>query len=312
MRVFALVLGAMVAAAPAAAGQDGVVLRARPEVGQSYRYDIQASFTLIRGNEPSPQTLEQRARVRFTVASVDEAGTAVVRAAFESIKATLKPAGNDAAATTFEWAQGVHPAEVPETSLSPMYTELAETILEFRVGPDGGLAKVEGFDDVLNAGGAEELSGPEQALGIFGPDATRAHLGVIWSLDRSGAAREIGQSWVMPRTVAVTPTAAARSETRWVLRSIKDKLAEVSGPIVVTLDTRSPPINEAQPKLAITEQSGTAAATWDTGRERLITCTTENKMVWVASLALERPIQSRRATASRVQITLVDDPAEKP
>lgn len=304
-------IGGLMAAAAATAvaipalGQEPVVLHHKPEAGESYTYNIKARFSLTRGDDAGEQVLEQQARLRFTVAGIDEAGTATVRAAFESLRASFKPAGKDEPATEFQWSKGEHAADAPATLVSPMYTELAETFLQFRVRADGTAEGVEGFDGVLEAGKESKLASPHQALGIFGPEAARAHLGVIWGLDPADG-RQAGQSWVTSRTAPVTSEARARVDKRWTLRSVEGGVAVLTAPVVVSLEAPAR-ASEAEPTMKIAEQSGLAAAKWDAATRRLISCTTDQRLVWAFELELEEPIRSRRGTVSRVEITRVEE-----
>lgn len=296
---------------------EGVRLRARPEVGQTYRYDVRADFSFTRGADPASQSLEQEVRIRFTVAQVDEEGTATVRAAFESINASVRPL-DGGPASTFQWRADEAPAAAGDKDalknagpLYPMYRELAGSFLQFRVASDGTLADVEGLDGVLQAGRQSKLPGPERALGVLLPEAARTHLAVIWALDPGSAARSPGATWTTGRPIPIMPGYTAGREVRWTLGSVTDGVAELAGPIVVSLSTDRKPASEAEPTLAITDQSGAATARWDTRAGRLVSATTESRLDWSASLKLKEPIVTTRSTAAKVRITLVEEPAAR-
>src|SRR5215813_11291425 len=111
-RVWCYLLVCQFASLPVFARADEpVVLKAALTDGRVLRYDVDAKLEVQSGAQSEPEVLEQKLRLRFTVAKMSKDGS-VVRAKLESAKVRTKTPGQDAA--EFEWKEGDGPGAEEE------------------------------------------------------------------------------------------------------------------------------------------------------------------------------------------------------
>jgi hypothetical protein len=295
--IFAVLAGLVTLAAARA---DGVVLHARLAKGDTMRYDLSARFSAGAPGAADPRRLEQNARLRLTVADIDHDGNATVRIAFESLKARYHSADGD---MVYEPAD--RPGEGGDSALAKIYAELATSILEMQVSPEGTIDKVTGLDSTIGAARAAGFDKPERALGSLSPEALETTLSPIFGLDPSLQQREAGSTWSVIRQVDLTDPYTASVETRYTLGAVKGGVVEASGPVNVSVEAKSR--SDASPTLKLTEQSGTAKVRWDAGSSRLVSRLEEKRLVWTATLNLKDPIKSASATESKIELRAVEE-----
>lgn len=294
IRVAAL---AFIAATSAACGQ--VLLRARLAPGDTLRYDFHTSLNIGKPDDSDPDRLEQEGRVRFTVAEVDRDGNATVRMAFETLKAKRHAAGKDSS-----YEPSDHPAEGGDSPLAKTYAELATSILELGVSPEGEIERIGGMESALKAAvdaGTEDAS---RLLGPLSPGGLAATLAPVFTLDPSGAARKPGDTWTVVRDLEAIDPYTAKASTAYTLKSVMDGIAEAAGPIVISLHAKTEP--DATPVMSVTDQSGSATAKWDAGKGRLVSFTAEQRATWKATLATKDPMAASRRTESKVELKAVE------
>lgn len=292
----AIVIAAFVLVLPIAAGAQ-VRLRAALARNDTLRYDLHAVLTIDTAGK-DPDRLEQTARIRMTVADVDRDGNATLRMAFETLAAKRHTQDGDS-----EYPGEEKGSPAADSPLAKTYSELAGSILELEVSAEGEIGSVAGMDAALRAAHDAGVEEPSRVLGALSPEALAGTLAPLFALDRSGGERKAGDSWTESRPLDLVDPYTARVGTRFTLKSVKDNIADLAGPVTVALRARSEP--DATPRLSIAEQSGSSTARWDGKASRLLSLTLEQRVVWKATLELKEPMEATRTTTTRIELKAV-------
>ncbi|MEX2218242.1 MAG: hypothetical protein WD749_05730 [Phycisphaerales bacterium] len=297
-----VVMAASAAQPPAPAP---VSLAAKLEAGQVLRYDLKAALE-VGPPGGSSDRLEQNARLRMTVATVEDDGSAVVRGAFETLAATWKPAGGEEA--TFEWKEG---QELPEEAppVARLYGALAAATLELAVGPDGTLRAATGQEKAAAAGREAGVTDPERVLGVFGPGALATNLGPVFSLDPEARPRKPGDTWKATLKAPGLGAAARSTTVERTLRAHEGGAAVIEAKITEAWQPRSGRPDLSEPTATPSDQRGRATEKWDTRAGRLASRVMESSATWTLQLQTSPPMQSVRTFKARVELSRVEGPA---
>jgi hypothetical protein len=284
----------------AARADEPILLRAALSPGNSLRYEAEAKLQVT--SEKLSQTVEQRLTLRFTVARADQNG-ALVRGRIESLK--VKAEGGGAEAQEFAWTEGEGPGAEQDGGLAGLYRQLGGTIFEITLDGSGKIESVTGLervrDETMNVTNASRL------MGILSPEAAPRMLQGVFALDTDGKKRSQGESWVSTQEFNAGIW-QAKAKTEYTLRSVSSGLARVTGAVTIL----PPPASEGEdlrPKPTIVSQSCAIEAAWDANAGRLVSGTTDGKVVWKGTLPLKEPIEATATSESRVSFKFLGEDA---
>jgi hypothetical protein len=269
-----------------------------PDWAQTYRMTTRLSMV----TEEREGTLKQDADIRLVFASVEENGSAVLRATVERIKVEADASGEQRA-FAHPKAEG---EEKPDEVLSAMYGALLEAVLEFHIDAEGKLTFSSGLDRALNAAD-EALPDGQQYLGIFVPGSLERTVSYLLTLDPDRSPRRVEEAWTYAYVTPVFAAREARIAVEYILRSVEDGVASVSGDVDVSLVPREV-TRPGSPVLEIAEQFGNITARWDAKAGRLISRSAHSRIVWSARVAAEPPIESTATITMQMNLALVSEP----
>ncbi len=283
----------------AARADDPVVLKATLSEGRVLRYDVNARLELKSGSQAEAEVLEQKLRLRFTVARVDKDG-ALIRGRLESAKVHFRSPGSDAA--DFEWKEGDAAGPEEEPPLAQMYRQLVGTIFELSLDEKGAIDSVSGLDRVAGAG--KGLANPTRVMGILAPEAAARMLQAMFTLDPDGRPHKPGESWSFTQDVGAGVW-MTKAKTEYTLKDFSDGVAKITGSTTVTPRPMRPGEADLRPRMEIVSQSVKIDATWDTREGRLVGRTIDGKVVSKGTVAVKQPIEATSTSTSRIVFTWV-------
>ena len=277
-----------------------MTLVARLEPGQTLRYDLSATLEVSTA-KGAAERLEQRARVRLTVAEVDDSGAATVRGRLESVSAKWRPAEGDEQA--FDWKEGQELAE-EAPALARVYGELATTPFELTVAAGGVIKAVSGPEKAARA--AERAKLRETVLGVLGPGAMAQTLSPVFSLDAAARPREPGATWTSATTIPGAGAASIKLATERSLRRTESGTATVEARLTQSWQPGPGKTDPTEPAGVPSDQKGNAEERWDTASARLITRAQDSAITWTLRLQAEPPLESARTIKSHVELKRVE------
>jgi hypothetical protein len=280
-------------------------LTAPLEKGQVLRYDLAATIEV---SSKATEKLSQHARLRLTVAEIDEDGEATLRGSFESLDATWKPADGDE--QTFAWKEGQELAE-DAPPLAKTYGSLGATPVEITVSRKGEIKTVDGPDKALEAGNAAKLPHPERALGAFAYHALPQTLAPIFTLDPDGKDRKAGDTWTATAKLPAIGGASVNVSTERTLKNVKGSEANIAAKITQSWQAAPGKVDPTTPVGTPSEEKGTADERWDTRAGRLVSRTQDLAVTWKLELQTTPPMESSRTVTSHVELRRLE-PDSKP
>jgi hypothetical protein len=292
-----LAAGAVASATMGASADDAVSLQAKLGEGLVLRYDVDAQLE-VRGAK-EPLTVDQKLRLRFTVAHADKDG-AVVRCKVESAKVHASGADAD-----FEWKEGDEAGAGEEPVLARLYRRLGAAMMEVSLDEHGVIKAVSGLDGI-----AEDATQVRE-LGILAPDSAVRMLQGVFSMDGDGHSHKAGEHWTWAQDFPAGVWMASMG-AEYTLKSIAEGIARVQA--VTTITPRAPREGDADtaPRLEITAQSIKTDADWDVTRGRLVKRATTSLVELKNTLPLQKPIVAPSTSRSKVVFTLAGEGPRAP
>lgn len=285
---------------PCEAVAQQATLRAKLAQGDVLRYDLDAATEVGRAKGPLDR-LEQHARLRLTVAEIDEEGVATLRGALESLSVKWTPAEGDAAA--FDWKEGQKIAdEAPP--LAKAYVALATTPIQLTVA-DGRIRAADGPEKAVTAAEAAGFKPPDRIFGALSPAALPRTLGPLFSLDHEGAARKAGDSWTDEVRLPGIGAAAIKVSTARTVKSVDKSEARVIAKLDQSWLTPKGAPDPTAPAATASDQSGTADERWDVAASRLESRTQETSITWRFQMQTVKPLEATRKVHATVTLTRV-------
>lgn len=252
-----LSLGLSLLVSPRASAQAQPLAPKLTEGAQS-RYDLSVDLVVAQGEEVG--RIVQSARMRFTVASVDEATKeATVRGSFERLTVVWTEPGKQ---VEFLWT-GAGQAPAGDAPQIAVWKALAASEIELRVSPTGEVVGVAGMDEVMEAltAGDEEVG--VEALGMFAPTQASSTFAPIWRADDLvDAPRAQGAGWQTTRTVPLGAAGALRLTVDFVVTSIEGDAFEYAGDETAEALRPDDP-DPASPSFEVAEHSGRIEGEWN-------------------------------------------------
>lgn len=212
--------------------------------------------------------LIQNAVVNLRVIDLDaDSGTATVEASFERL---LIVRGIDDHQEEFRWnAAGDDPSDVAETGLERLGLALSRSTLVAKVGRDGTVRGVTGFDSINEAigSGEDDEDADPTALGLFAPNAIGSTLELLWKPSGVTAdPRNIGDEWSSGRRISLGPAGMVAVEQSMAIDRIEDGILTASGDPSLRLIPPADEPSAGAPKPELVHQDGKVRLAWDLGK----------------------------------------------